>query len=140
MLCSDYEKEQAELDAMIAADEAALETFSNDTDRANEFLALAQKYTDFSVLTAPMIYEFIDRIEVHAAEKDEDGDRVQEVEIYLKYLGKFDVPQPEPTPEELALLEKQKKQRQRDRERQKRRREREKAEAAAKAAAEEQSA
>ena len=87
-----------------------------------------------------MIYEFIDRIEVHAAKKDDSGDRVQEVEIYLKYLGKFDIPQPEPTPEELALLEKQKKQRQRDRERQKRRREREKAEAAAKAAAEEQSA
>ena len=87
-----------------------------------------------------MIYEFIDRIEVHAAEKDDTGDRVQEVEIYLKYIGKFDIPQPEPTPEELALLEKQKKQRQRDRERQKRRREREKAEAAAIAAAEEQSA
>ena len=139
-LCADYEKEQAELDAMIAVDEAALETFSNDTDRANEFLALAKRYTDFSELTAPMIYEFIDRIEVHAAEKDDTGDRVQEVEIYLKYIGKFDIPQPEPTPEELALLEKQKKQRQRDRERQKRRREREKAEAAAIAAAEEQSA
>ena len=85
------------------------------------------------------LYEFVDKILVHEPKKI-DGERIQELEIYLKYLGKFDVPQPEPTLEELALMEKQKKQRQRDRERQKRRREREKAEAAAKAAAEEQSA
>ena len=30
------------------------------------------------------------------------GERVQEIEIYLKFIGKFDVPLPEPTPEELA--------------------------------------
>lgn len=138
-LCSDYEKEQAELDAVIASEETALDAFRNDTDRANKFLTLAKKYTDFSVLTNAMVYKFVDKILVHEPKKI-DGERIQEIEIYLKYLGKFDVPQPKPTPEELALIEKQKKQRQRDRERQKRRRDREKAEAAARAAAEEQSA
>lgn len=136
-LCSDYEKEQAELDAVIASEETALEAFHNDTDRANEFLALAKKYTDFSVLTNAMVYEFVDKILVHEPKKI-DGERVQDVEIYLKYIGKFDIPRPDPTPEELALQEKKKARRKRDRERMKRRRERAKEEAA-KAAKEEQS-
>lgn len=137
-ICSDYEKEQAELDAMVQTEETALEAFHNDMDRANEFLALAKKYTDFSVLTNAMVYEFVDKILVHEPKKI-DGERVQEVEIYLKYIGKIDIPRPDPTPEELALMEKKKAQRKRDRERMKRRRERMKEEAA-KAAKEEQSA
>ena len=48
-----------------------------------------------------MIYEFIDKIVVHAPDKS-SGKRTQEVDIYLKFIGKFDVPLPEPTPEELA--------------------------------------
>lgn len=136
-ICSDYEKEQAELDAVIASEETALEAFHNDTDRANEFLALAKKYTDFSVLTNAMVYEFVDKILVHEPKKI-DGERIQEIEIYLKYIGKFDMPRPDPTPEELVLQEKKKAQRKRDRERMKRRRERMKEEAA-KTAKEEQS-
>lgn len=63
------------------------------------FLSLAKKYTDFSELTTPMINEFIEKIIVHAPEKI-DGDRTQEVEIYLKFIGRFDLPAPELTPEE----------------------------------------
>ena len=36
---------------------------------------------------------------------------MQEVDIYLKFIGKFDVPMPEPTLEELAEMEKRRKQR-----------------------------
>ena len=91
----------------------------------DQFLALARKYTDFSVLTTPMIYEFVDKILVHAPDRS-TGDRIQEVDIYLKFIGKFDVPLPEPTPEELAEIEKQRKQRAYYRERGRRQREREK--------------
>ena len=71
-----------------------------------------------------MIYEFVDKILVHAPDKS-TGDRIQEVDIYLKFIGKFDVPMPEPTPEELAVMEKQRKLRAYYRERSKRHRERE---------------
>lgn len=84
-----------------------------------------KKYTDFSVLTTSMIYEFVDKILVHAPDKS-SGDRAQEVDIYLKFIGKFDVPMPELTPEELAEMEKQRQQRAYYRERSKRQREREK--------------
>ena len=85
----------------IAKAQAELDAFEADTTRVDQFLALTKKYTDFSVLTTPMIYEFIDKILVHAPDRS-TGDRTQEVDIYLKFIGKFDVPLPEPTAEELA--------------------------------------
>ena len=62
-------------------------------------MALAKKYTDFSELTTPMINEFVDKIVDHEADRS-TGERTQEVDIYLKFIGKFDVPIPEPTAEE----------------------------------------
>lgn len=124
MLSAGYEAEQAELDAAIAEDEAKLTAYDTDTERVDQFLALARKYTDFSVLTNQMILEFIDKIIVHAPTKV-DGEREQEVDIYLKFIGKFDVPMPEPTAEELAEQEKQRQRRAYYRERGRRQRERE---------------
>ena len=98
-LLAEYEAEQKELQASVADAEQRLSSFEEDTVRLDQFLALAKKYTDFSELTTPMINEFIDKILVHAPEKI-DGDRVQEVEIYLKFIGRFELPAPELTPEE----------------------------------------
>lgn len=125
MLSGEYEREQEELEASIADAQMELDAFDADTAKVDQFLALAKKYTDFSVLTTPMIYEFVDKIVVHAPDKS-TGDRTQEVDIYLKFIGKFDVPMPEPTPEELAEMEKQRKLRAYYRERSKRERERKK--------------
>ena len=93
-------RSQAELEASIAEGEKKLAVYDSDTDRAGQFLALARKYTDFTELTTPMIYEFVDKIIVHAPNRS-TGERVQEVDIYLKFVGKLDVPRPEPTAEEL---------------------------------------
>lgn len=125
MLSGDYEQEQAELETTIVQDSEKLNAYEEDTDRVDQFLALAKRYTDFSVLTTPMIYEFIDHIDVHAPEKI-GGDRVQEVDIYLKFIGKFDVPLPEPTEEEIQQEEKARQRREYYRERGRRQREREK--------------
>ena len=63
-----------------------MDAFEADTTRVDQFPALTKKYTDFSVLTTPMIYEFVDKILVHAPDRS-TGDRTQEVDIYLKFLG-----------------------------------------------------
>lgn len=115
MLSDGYEREQEELDTAILREQAKLDAFDADTERADQFLELVKRYTDFSVLTTPMIYEFVDKIVVHAPERT-DGERTQEVDIYLKFIGKFDVPVPEPTPEELAEQERARKLRERQRE------------------------
>lgn len=125
LLSGEYEREQEALEESITKAQAEMDAFEADTTRVDQFLALTKKYTDFSVLTTPMIYEFIDKILVHAPDRS-TGDRTQEVDIYLKFIGKFDVPLPEPTAEELAEMEKQRKQRAYYRERSKRQRERDK--------------
>ncbi len=115
-LLAGYEQEQTTLRQSITESELALGGFEQDTANVEQFLALAKKYTDFSELTTPMINEFIEKIVVHAPERV-NGDRVQEVDIYLKYIGKFDMPLPEPTPEEIAEQERLRKERIRSRER-----------------------
>ena len=115
MLSAEYEQEQAELESVIAADQVELEIFHADATRADQFMALAKKYTDFSELTTPMINEFIEKILIHAPEKI-DGERTMEIEIFLKFIGKFDVPMPEPTPEEIAAAEADRKRRAANRE------------------------
>ena len=110
-LIAEYEKEQAELKEVIAAGQSDLDEFNSDTNRIEQFMELAKKYTDFTVLTTPMIYEFVDKILVHAPYKDEYGERCQEIEIYLKYIGKVDLPVKELTAEELAAEEKKRKRR-----------------------------
>ncbi len=103
-LLAGYEQEQTALRQSIGEAEAALAGFEQDTANVEQFLALAKKYTDFSELTTPMINEFIEKIIVHAPEKV-DGDRTQEVDIYLKFIGRFDLPAPELTPEEIRRQE-----------------------------------
>ena len=51
VLSDSYEREQEELEAAIAQEQAELDSFNADTDRAGQFLELAKRYTDFSVLT-----------------------------------------------------------------------------------------
>ena len=135
MLSAAYEKEQTEQEAFIEAEQANIDAFMADTARVEQFLELAKKYTDFSELTTPMLLEFVDKVLVHAPEKI-DGERTQGVEIFLKFIGKFDVPTPEPTPEELAEAERKRRRRAANRKYAKKYRERKKAERLALAAKE----
>ena len=113
-LLAGYEQEQTALRQSITEAESALVNFEQDTANVEHFLDLARKYTNFSELTTPMINEFVDKIVVHAPDKS-TGDRVQEVDIYLKFIGKFDAPMPEPTPEEISEQERLQKERIRSR-------------------------
>ena len=115
-LLKDYEAEQKELTASVTEAEEQLSSYEEDTDRAEQFLMLAKKYADFSELTTQTINEFIEKIIVHAPEKV-DGDRVQEIEIYLNFIGRFELPAPELSPEEEKRQEQLKRHRIRSRER-----------------------
>lgn len=53
-LLAEYEVEQKNLSAQIAETEESLTSYEEDTARVEQFLALAEKYTDFSELTTPM--------------------------------------------------------------------------------------
>lgn len=101
-LSGEYLAEQKTLEGEIAEAERQINEFTANKSNAEAFLALAEKYTDFTELTTPMLNEFVDKILVHAPQRV-GRDRVQDVEIYLNFIGKFDAPveEREPTAEEL---------------------------------------
>lgn len=113
MLSAGYEKEQAELEQFIKACREQLTQYDEDTDRTEKFLALVHKYTDITELTPVIINEFVDKILVHKAEKI-DGERVMEIEIYLNFIGKVELPAQELTEEELAEIKEKQRLRERN--------------------------
>jgi len=125
LLSGEYEREQTELEQSIQTLQVEIDSFNADSVRADKFIEIVKKFTDFSELTAPMINEFIEKIVVHEADKS-SGEREQQVDIYLNFIGKFDVPMPEPTLEEIAGEEKRRRKRAQGREAQRRYAERQK--------------
>ena len=121
MLSAGYEKEQAELEQSIKTCREQLTQYDEDTDRTEEFLALVHKYTDITELTPVIINEFVDKILVHKAEKI-DGERVMEIEIYLNFIGKVELPAQELREEELAEIKEKQRLRERNAMYQRRRR------------------
>ena len=87
-----YETEQVELRATMDLAQHSLDAFTDGMERAERFLALAHKYTDFTVLTDEMILAFIDRIEVGAPDRS-SGERLQSVKIYFQYIGRVSLPE-----------------------------------------------
>jgi hypothetical protein len=68
-----------------------LEQFAEDGNRADKFIDIVRKYTQFEELTPAMLLEFVDKIVVYEAERPR-GQRNQRVDIYLNFIGKFDAP------------------------------------------------
>lgn len=100
-----YEAEQAEIEALLQ--EAGMDNIiceEKQTD-AELFLKLARKQAGFPELTADVVRTFIDRIVVHEADWS-TGTKEQQIEIHMKFIGDYTIPQPELTPEQLAKLEK----------------------------------
>ena len=127
LLSAGYEKEQETLADEMRALKQDIDSYNAETDNVNQFMELAKKYTDFTVLTTPMLNEFIDKIVVHAPYYNE-VDRFQQIDIYFNFIGKFELPKVEPTPEELAEMERLRKRRLRNKIYTRRYREKKKAE------------
>ena len=62
--------------------------------------AWALVVTEFS---AALLNEFIEKIIVHEADKS-SGRREQKIDIYLNYIGKFELPEEEAQPEEVGYV------------------------------------
>jgi len=99
LLSAEYEQEQAGLENTVDEIQSALDSFTSDSMRADRFIELTKRYNDFSELTTPIINEFIDKVVVYEAET-KDNERFQEVDVYLNFIGKFEIPPQELTEEE----------------------------------------
>lgn len=106
ILSQDYEKEQEELGQRITELQTGLKQYEADGEKAEKFIKIVKKYTDFSELTPEMLNEFIEKIVVHEAEKINGRVRKQKVDIHLNFIGMFTLPnQSEETEEEQELFD-----------------------------------
>jgi len=91
-LLKDYDTEQTALNGEIAELQAAIDKFNTDSVRADKFIELVKRHTEFTEFSPLLLNEFIEKIIVHEGDKS-SGKRVQEVEIFLNFIGKFNLPE-----------------------------------------------
>jgi DNA invertase Pin-like site-specific DNA recombinase len=112
-MTANYDTEQDELRAQTATLQIEIDELQSESDKTEKFLSLIRKHTHFEELTNAMLNEFVDKVIVHEGEWPEGinpinkrpmGTRSQQVDVYLKYIGKFDVPDLR-TPEEIEQEE-----------------------------------
>ena len=104
-LLAEYDEEQAGLETSIAEWQRQIENWNADKLKTDQFIQLVKRYTDFSELTTPMLNEFIEKVIVYEGE-GRGNDRRQRIDIYLNFIGAFEVPAHIVTPEELEAEEK----------------------------------
>lgn len=103
-LSINYENEKAELLKETDRLNAEIEEASIDTDGANRFISLIEKYENFDELSNTMLLELVDKVLVHERDKKYSQECMQEIEIYFNFVGKFIPPDFEKklTEEEIA--------------------------------------
>lgn len=90
MLSDKYQTEQETLAQTIDSLQQQLAQDTQESANVEKWIALIKQYASPVELTAEMLNALIEKILVHEAVKDEDGNRVQEVEIYYRFIGKID--------------------------------------------------
>lgn len=90
-LLGEYDGEQTSLETEIEELQAGIDGYTTDSVRADKFIELVKRYTNFSELTTPMLNEFIEKVIVHEPTKHR-GFRRQKVEVYMNFIGAFVVP------------------------------------------------
>ena len=90
MLSGRYQDEQIQLEADVKKLKETLNQTVASKENAERWISIICKYTNLTELTAPLLNELIDKIVVHEATKDENGKRVQNIDIYYRFVGMID--------------------------------------------------
>ena len=87
-----YETEQQSIVERVNELKATYDEISQKGERAEFFVAAVRKYTRVKKLTALMLNELIEKIEVHQTEIVE-GKRTQRIDIYYRCIGAITIPE-----------------------------------------------
>ena len=99
VLSSQYDAEVSVLEQKIKEIGTVITEEKPDKVNPRRFISIVKKYTDISTVTDEMLFEFIDRIEVHTVTGGRTIYRQQKVDIYFNFLGEY-VPETEEISEE----------------------------------------
>ena len=97
-LASRYETERMELKAKVGSIRDELSAMGTAQRGRDTFLAAVRRFMDMETLTAPLLQELIDRIEVHEVE-GRGKNRTQRIVIYYRFVGYLDLPEADPVTE-----------------------------------------
>ena len=97
-LASRYETERMELKAKVGSIRDELSAMGTAQKGRDTFLAAVRRFMDMETLTAPLLQELIDRIEVHEVE-GRGKNRTQRIVIYYRFVGYLDLPEAAPVTE-----------------------------------------
>ena len=116
-MMTDYEQERADVEKALDRDKESLDQLTQRSVNTDKFIQLVRKYTDFSELTPAMLNEFVSKIVIHEA-VGKGADRTMDIDVYLNYIGQFQVPKEEVilSPEEEAAQRKEREKLERKRE------------------------
>ena len=90
MLSGKYQQEQIELENEIKNLREELNKMEQDMIGAEKWIELIKEYSILKELTAQLLNAMIEKILIHLAETNENGERIQEIEIYYRFIGKVD--------------------------------------------------
>ena len=90
MLSGKYQKEQIELEQQITNLREELSKMEQDMIGAERWIELIKEYSVPKELTAPLLNAMIEKILIHEATTNEENERIQEIEIYYRFIGKVD--------------------------------------------------
>jgi DNA invertase Pin-like site-specific DNA recombinase len=90
MLSAKYRGEQQQLKEKTASLSEKLVKANETRQGAEQWLALIEKYEAIDELTAPLLNELIDKIVIHQAYKDENGNTMRNIDIHYRFVGKID--------------------------------------------------
>lgn len=86
-----YEQEQIEIKPKVKALKARIEADKGRAVTTDLFLAAVRKYTRVRKLTAKMLNDLIDKIEIYHAQKV-DGVKTQNITIHFNCVGSIEIP------------------------------------------------
>lgn len=91
-LSAEYEREQAAIEAALAGEKRMADASRTGSERIEQFMALTAKYRDCTEYSDEVLRQFVEKVVVHETQRDADGERSREIEVYLSFIGKFSVP------------------------------------------------
>ena len=88
-LISQYDEEQFQIESRISELEKPDEIIAPKKADINRFIALVRKYQHITEQTDAMLYEFIDKVVVHAPTGGMGRYRQQQINVYFSFIGNY---------------------------------------------------
>ena len=87
-----YEVERMELKEKIRTTRESLDNLSSIQRGQEQFVAAVRKFMEMKMITAPLLRELIDHIDVHHIE-GRGKNRTQRIKIHYRFIGYIEIPQ-----------------------------------------------